>query len=557
MSKRPESLTLLLAAANQAPTVSLKDRTISGLAVPYGPVGNSSVGPITFSQGSLTHTGVGRVKLLTQHDPERSVGYAIELNDMPDGLWAKFFVPESEAGDVALMEAENGTRDGLSVGVMLTAEVLNELLDKWFEGDESPTAAAGELLEISQVSIPAFRDSRIDGSAAAALTGHVTLSVNFDGGTQETLPLFQENEMTVETSVSAPAQSEVETPTPAPAPAAFAGHAASVTEAPVYTFDGNGPSFVRDVFHARFSMDRTAQDRLSRFNEMMLSNDPGQVGIVTAAVETRSTLTNYIQQGYKPELLVAAIDKGRPLVSRHSVVNLTDATPFRIPVEGDFTGVADHTEGQAHAAEGDMTANEVLVSPGAVSGAYRISRELVDASNPALDTVAIRAMSRDYRSVTEGKVAAAYLAADGTATLNIDKVNEVRTELNNFYDIQDETASFIAMSTSYVNTLLADVDTIGRPMLATYNPMNAVGLALPGASGYSIDGVEIVKSSKIAVNDGFIVNAADVFIGESPLQTFRFDEVEGPGVVKLAIWAYFVAKVLRASSVVQITSAAA
>ena len=557
MSKRPESLTLLLAAANQAPTVSLKDRTITGLAVPYGPVGNSSVGPITFSQGSLTYSAVGRVKLLTQHDPERSVGYAMELNDMPDGLWAKFHVPESEAGDVALMEAENGTRDGLSVGVMLTAEVLNELLDKWFEGDDSPTAAAGELLEISQVSIPAFRDSRIDGSAAAALTGHVTLSVDFDGGTQETLPLFQENEMTVETSVSAPAQSEVETPAPAPAPAAFAGHAASVTEAPVYTFDGKGASFCRDAWNARFNLDTEAASRLAKFNTMMRNEDARQVGLVTAAVETTVTAPEYVNQGYRPDLLVAAVNKGRPLVSRIGTVTLTDATPFRIPVEGEFTGVGNHTEGTAHVAEGTLDAGDEMFTPKAKSGAYRLSRELVDATNPALDRIALNAMVRNYRRTTESDVAAALAVADAAPTLNVDTVMELRSELNNYSDIDDIPADFVFTSKQFYGFLINDVDGNGRPMLPSMGVVNGVGEAKAGYTGSHVDGTEIIKASALGANLAYLFKAEDMLIGESALQTFRFDEVEGPGVIKLALWAYFGAAPLRPASIVALKSAAA
>lgn len=560
---RPDSLTIVTSAANVTPILSSpSQRTISGLAVPYGPVGNSSAGAITFSQGSLTiPESVGRVKLLLQHDPERVIGYATKLEDRPDGLWAEFAVPASDEGDKALSEAADGRRDGLSVGVMLNEDVLGEVVDKWMSGDTTPTAAAGELLEISQVSLPAFRDSRIDGSAAAALTGHITLSVDFGGVTPEAAASpKKEHNMTVETPVSAPASAEVETPVPA----AVAGGALVASEAPVYTFNGQGPSFVRDAFNARFSYDIEAQSRLAKFNEQMRTN-PVQILLVrsavdnlaTAAVETRATAPNMINQGYRPDLLIEAIDKGRPLVSRIGTTPLSDATPFRIPSEGDFTGVGDHTEGTAHVAEGDMTMGDVTVTPGAISGAYRLSRELVDASNPAIDRLALQAMLRGYRSASEAKVVAALLAADGTADLNINTVLEVRQSLNSFYDTNAESADFIASSTSFVNTLLADVDTTGRPHLASINPQNAVGVALPGSSGYFIDGTELVKSATVAVNDAFLVNAEDVFIGESSVQTFRFDEVEGPGVIKLALWAYFVAKVTRASGVVQITSAAA
>ena len=38
-------------------------------------------------------------------------------------------------------------------------------------------------------------------------------------------------------------------------------------------------------------------------------------------------------------------------------------------------------------------------------------------------------------------------------------------------------------------------------------------------------------------------------VGESNLLTFRFDQPEGPGIIKLALWAYAFAAVIRANSV--------
>ena len=359
-----------------------------------------------------------------------------------------------------------------------------------------------------------------------------------------------------------PTQTTAEVTAPAaaaaPAPAVVAGAVMATTVDPaVYSFDGAGASFCRDVFRSRVEMNRDAADRLEKFAAAMVGGSPAQMGaLATAAVETRVTAPNFIQQGYRPEMLLTVIDRGRPLNSRISSVNLSDATPYRLPVEGEFTGVGDHVEGTAHIAEGDLTMSDMLISPGAISGAFRLSRELIDASNPALDQVAVRAMARNYQAQTEAKLVAALLAADATATFNIDKVAELSDAINDFYDANGEEPSFIASSTAFYKTLRADVDTTGRPQLASINPVNAIGTRGAGSTGAHVDGVEIIKAATIATNDAFLVNAADVHVGESSLLTFRFDEVEGPGVVKLALWSYYVAKVLRPSSVVQVSSAA-
>lgn len=562
---KPESLTLQLAAS--AASVSETERTITGLAVPYGPVGRSSLGPITFSQGSLTWGSVGRVKLLEQHDPDRSVGFATALDDRPDGLHATFTVPDGSEGDRAIKMALDGRRDGLSVGVMLTAEVLEEIFQKWWDDDDSPTAAAGELLETSLVTIPAFDDARTDGSAAALNSAgesprHLTLAVRFGG---ESAQHNREGEtMPPEATATAPARAEASQataqtatqtpiPAPAPAPAAVAGAAVEVNEAPVYTFDGRGPSFVRDVYNARFSADGEAQRRLQQFQTAMASGGSQVQAFLTAAVETRATEgTGISTDNYRPDLLIEAIDRGRPLLSRLNPVRIDNATPFRIPVEGEFSGVGDHTEGTPHVTEGTLTMSDTTVTPGAVSGAYRISRELVDAYNPAIDQIAVRAMMRDYRRVTEAKVVAALAAAAPTPEYEVDTVAELRTLLNEFSDVDDLPADLVAASTGFYSSLLAEVDTTGRPMLPFVGPTNAVGTAKPGYTGASIDGTEIVKVSSLSgttANEAFAFRAESVFVGESTVQTFRFEEVEGPGVIKLALWAYFVAKVTRPAGV--------
>ena len=566
--ERPESITVQMAASPRPATASPSQRTIEGLAVPYGPEGNSSLGKITFSQGSLSWADVGRVKLLKQHDPERSLGFATALEDRPDGLWARFQVAEGEEGDKALTEAANGSRDGLSVGVLLSEDVLEQIVEKWAKGENTSTPAAGRLLEVSQVAIPAFDDARIPSSAAApqkaaaAMSGHITLAVTFGEPESPVAPapaIQKENAMS-ETTVSAanpaPAEVTAAAPSPAPNPAATPSTVVA-SEAPVYTFDGRGPSFVRDMWHARFDGDPDAQRRVHQFNERLVTMDGAQHGVLTAAVQVRSDTPELIQQGYRPEMLVEVIDKGRPVISRVGTVGLTDATPFRLPVEGDMTGgVGDHTEGTAHVSEGDYSVGDLTITPGAISGAYRLSREVIDATNPALDRLALRAMSRNYQAATEAKAIAALAAADAAATVSIDTVQEVRLQLNAYYDSNFQEASAIAAHSGFYSALLADVDTTGRSMLSTISPMNAVATPKSGFTGAFIDGTELYKAYAVSANDAYLYSAEDFFIGESSILTFRFEEVEGPGVVKLAMWSYFAAAITRAGSVVKVTSAA-
>jgi HK97 family phage prohead protease len=578
-------------------TVDAEARTIAGLAVPYGPAGHTSMGAVTFSQGSIVLPAqLGRVKLLSEHDTDRPLGYATTAQDTPDGLRMTFSVADGPAGDEALAMAADGRRDGLSVGVALDAAAEAALIEAWLTGSTDPVPASGELLEVSQVTIPAFSDARVDGSAALAAAlaqasshvvtfspaaaaatapapagtprGNTTMKCTKCGHVHAAGVIECEAPAVAEASSSgaqltAAEQSSADRITAAvvaglaagvaaPSPPAVAA-AAVGAEAPVYTFNGQGPSLVRDAWRARFEPESNpdAVERFSRFNRMMAGDARPQLERLTAAVETTTTMPSASNAEHRGEAdMIRVIDRGRPMVSRIGTNPLPGgATPFYLPVEGEFTGVGDHAEGTAHVAEGDLDLGDSLVTPKAISGAYRLSRELAESSNPAVDRLAINAMARNYRRVTEAKVNTALELADPASLDATTTVAQLTAQLIAFQNADTEAADEVFMGTGFFSTLTADVDGAGRPMLSLVNPSNALGTLRPGAIGADVAGTELATAYAVDNLAAYIVSNDGVFIGESGPRNFRFEEVEGPGVIKLALWSYFVAKVVRTAGV--------
>jgi hypothetical protein len=145
-----------LTAAAQLATVEA-DRIVSGLVLPYGPVGHTSIGPVTVPDASRIRIpeDLSRVKLMDYHqDPPVAVGVCTAVRQTPEGLRASFRVARTPAADAALLEVTEGVRDGLSV----------ELGDLELDGTE---LVAGYLLAVSLVPVPAWSDARHDGLAAA------------------------------------------------------------------------------------------------------------------------------------------------------------------------------------------------------------------------------------------------------------------------------------------------------------------------------------------------------------------------------------------------------
>lgn len=159
-SSVPDELTL---SVTDVATVDRPQRTITGTIVPGGGViGHTSAGRTRFVDEHAVswHEQLRRVKLLREHQHSDSLGYATELSWVDGALRGTFYVPPGPEGDRALADADNGIRDGLSLGIVgLVGD---------FDSEGVLNVTASTLREVSLVSVPAFDDSRV---AAVASTG--------------------------------------------------------------------------------------------------------------------------------------------------------------------------------------------------------------------------------------------------------------------------------------------------------------------------------------------------------------------------------------------------
>jgi len=594
---------LVLAAPGEQ-TVDTEQRTISGLVVPYGKPGETSGGRLKFAKGSLTVSEPRRVKLLREHDQRDVIGYATELTETDEGMVGTFHVPEGDNGDRALAEARNGLRDAFSVGVQLDDATLQRLRRTQPGGTVD---AKGQLREVSQVSVPAFDDARVAAAAGADLvvsrwdTTPMTTSAagagNTTGGsmeftgtiTGEVTGTVSETEPATETDESAAAAGTASaaatlttashataggTPTVVPA---VAGAARVTGEPSPYTFGAEGPSLVRDMFAAAVHRDSEAAERVERFNAQLRDGNAAATTALVTAAATRDDVDGAgtdLPTGFgggtqwRPDLMRQVLDPRRPFLSRVRTIPITNAQPFAIPTVGEFTGVGEHTEGTPHRPAGTLAlGGSDVIQPTATSGAWEVSRELLDAANPALDAIAVRAMLRDYARQTEGKMLALFsqLALDqgGADVYGVDGVMALRQALLAFVNDDEEAADIVGVSKGLLGTLMADVDTTDRAQIPFYAPVNSV--AQTGTAGYTaftIDGVPVFRAARLdsaanlGATYGVIARSESLIWAESQVQQFRFDEVLGPGVIKFALWGYSGAGITDTNDVQLIASGA-
>lgn len=592
-----------------------KSRQLTGLIMPWGVAATDSMGlgKWRFQRRSLNWAGdVSRVKLLRDHRIDQPVGKAVSLDDREDGLYGTFQVARGAAGDEVLSLAEDGVLDGFSAGSIIEP-------DGWeMDADDRGVRLVtnGRLIETTVTAIPAFDDARVHHVAAMLLPptsegrsmGDESKNEGGDGAPQTitlespeaamahfdkvltekmdamatklaegTAKAAEQTAQTYEKIVSdalAASYARLEG-VQAHADQEFAAARVKVTsEPPVYRFDSDprGHSMVRDFWRANTERDHDAVDRLRRFQEQQRDMVALLQRMPPAARAnfdvTTGNASQVIPPGYRPDLFVNELVRGRPIVAQMSRGTITDATPFTVPrFVSSATATADHVEG-VNPAEGSMTLDALTVSPGAVSGRFDLTREIVDASNPAIDAIALATMRESYNRQTEQKAYAelnvnanvgvsenvAIAALTAAATIDDDLSLTVTRDLLARYPFTRFAAPTGAVMGQAVTRNFANMKgTDGRPLLPSVGASNTAGLGNAVNQGWFVDGLPFVPAWAMTQNVGdellLIMNNNDVWAWESPLLTFRFEEKQGPAIIELALFAYFATKVLRPAGI--------
>jgi HK97 family phage prohead protease len=570
--------------------VNPERRTISGVLVPWGKVARSGFNNWRFAPGSLRWSDAGRIKLNRDHDHKQAIAKAVRLQNEPAGLEGTFQVGRGEEGDKVLMAAEDGILDGFSIEV------------DFDEGGWTPDPVddsvrlvrQGRLLGVALTGFPAFDDARVDRVAATQEREETVPDKQDDkqdmdadepaekfeqamGALAEKISdshrkLTEDLGQSVGESISAGVKAALEEISSPQRGSVKAARYAVTREEPVYRFDGSGFSLVRDAWYAATTKDDESVDRLRRYRKQTeevarLFADRG----LSFTPQSTSTASQVIPPGYRPDLYVTQLQQGRPMVSSASQGSIANATPFTVPTFTSVTtGSADHVEG-TNPSDGSLSFGTKTVTPQAVSGRLVLTREIVDSSNPAIDQIALAAMRESYARQTEAKVytllngangaggtittgfvpsgsqAATYVGSTGTPPALI---GGIRARLAAYPFNRFASPSAALMGQNATAILAQAADSTGRPIFPSTGATNSMGLGNAVSQGWSVDGLNFVPAwaiTGVAAGDTqiFILNSSDLWVWESPLLTFRFEEKQGPANIELNIFGYFATHLLR------------
>lgn len=552
--------------------VDTERRIMSGVAIPYGPnaIARYDGRRYRFERGSVVWPGnVQRVKHLRDHDMAQAVGRAASIDDTDRGLFVRLKVGRGPEGDRLLQLAEDGVQDGLSVGVDIEQTVPDPL------NPGVLLVKRARLHEVSSTAMPAFDDARVtDVAASRSQEGEAEMPPENtpQGGTAVAEPVDTAAfTRAVEAFTSAVERlgegRQVVNPTAR----------AQVVEPAVYTLDGTGFSFVHDSWTARNAQygSRDHEDAVARLRKYQdqtatFATDPRLARFANAGNTTDQA--DIIPPGYRPDLYVGQLPKGRVLFEAVSRGRITNATPFKIPFwKGSANLSGTNTEGTGPST-GTITDHDyITVTPTAQSGEFVVTRELMDAANPAIDQIALAAMREEYARDTETVIAAAIetITDDGTGAVGGTASAEGAWLYTTADDDGSDTAAAVRVmegaysshrrgapnrmtaSATGFGSLVSAVDTTGRPLFPFLAAQNAYGVVGQAAQTINVDGLSCQPSGEQdnTSNHILLFNSADLWAWESGLLQFRFDEKGGPENIFLNIWGYFAFAILRPASI--------
>lgn len=508
-------------------SVNTESRTITGLAVPYGVVGMKYGLKFRFTRGSLKYADVGRVKHYMDH--VTPVGKALELTDTPAGLTAKLSVSAGPEGDRLLQLAQDGVYDGLSVGVEF--DIDPEQGDVRLAQDGVYDVLRSDLREITSTPMPQFDDARMT-KVAASLTG---------GNHPMTAPITGQNPAAPAGAPALPQQQPAPAPAPTPSPIAFTADMAAALQAlaanlvtpapapvapvaPVAPTDG--PTIVNPTFNAPTHVNEPQPYRFDRKGNLQAGTHDFSRDLVAAAqgdTAARDRATSFVRAQFdvatgdinelnptrqRPDMYVDQRSFRYPVWEAVSKGTLTDITPFTFPKFNSASGlVANHTEG-VEPSSGTFTTTGQTVTPTAVSGKAKITREVWDqGGNPQISALIWRQMEKAWYEALEAFAVATLDAATPTQiTLTTAAVDDALVdELEAAFVALQFIRGGFSMDTAFgqvdlYKRLAAAEDTTGRPLLPALGPMNTNGTVRGRWSGLDMNGVSILPAWALAAS---------------------------------------------------------
>jgi HK97 family phage prohead protease len=525
---------VLLTFSQEIQAADTERRIVSGLIAPYGEVGFTSAGAVVFERGSIAIPDPSKIKLLSQHQQDKPVGRAISFSDSTEGVYGSFKLSSSSRGQDALVLAQENLVSGLSVGVDVTAsKPMGEYL----------LVTAAVLKEVSLVESAAFSSASVTDIAAARAALEAATSTSTKTTTINTTIVETETETESEDVMTTAPETTPDIPAEAPAEAAPLEASRQIIRPSVLDSQRVRTPIV--------SMGAYTEHKI----KAALGNEDSKL-YVTAADDSFST-----NPGFNPTQYLSEFPTntrfGTPSIDACSrgtlpANGMTINVPSLVTSAGGGTGVAPVVTVEAEAGAVQNTGMETAYLTGTVakySGMNTISIELLERGygDGNFFSELTNQLQNAYLKTLDTTVNAALITAGTVAT-----TAQAATSAG-IIGYASEAARLVYEATGYfANNYIANgaqwqlltgaVDTTGRPIYSSSQPMNAGGLTQPGSIRGNVLGLDLYVDKNFAattvVDDSAIILAPEAFTVYQSPQAYMSVNVVSNLQVQVAIYGY-------------------
>lgn len=323
----------------------------------------------------------------------------------------------------------------------------------------------------------------------------------------------------------------------------------------IYTRGGQH-SYVSDQYRAMQKGDKAAADRLTRHSTIMVGRaqqDPQLRAVLGAGATTLGA--GLVPPVWLAEDFAPVMHKKLRLAQQLRQVPWAGPFAWTIPVAGTVAKTSSTVEG-VNATITNPGYGTITVTPTDITGFTEVSRQMLEASNPAVDAVIWGDMLGDFYDNAEILVIAALVAVAGANTATVSAGVLTTTDimaqragiLDGIVAIADAPAGdpdvFVGTSARWASYLKL-TDTTGRPLILAQaypaqNPIGRgdLGSAFQGGVQGRLETLNVVTSPSVAASSGFILNSQEHLFSISPPMQFQYEQPVGPALVRIGVWGY-------------------
>lgn len=309
---------------------------------------------------------------------------------------------------------------------------------------------------------------------------------------------------------------------------------------------GGQYSFIGDQYRSERMGDREAAERLTRHSNALRDSEHMRAVLGT----TTGGGVGLVPPVWLAEQFAPILHRRLRVAALLRQVPWAGPFPWTIPVASTAATTTNLAEG-TNPSPTNPTYTTITVLPTTIDGYEEVSRQLLEASNPAVDSIIWGDLIGNFYDNAETNTITAIEAVSGLnlATVTGTTVDVMRGGvLDGIAAVEDNgggDADLYFGRRARWHTYLKLADGNNRPLVVNqgYGAFNATGQG-NATGGFrntvvgELENLTVATSPTVNASRGYVVNSQELLFSISPPMQFSFEQPAGPALVRVGVWGY-------------------